>query len=153
MPGQPQNFKMLEERGASEPSHIVWNERLGRFMRNPIRRSQIDVLKRLIWDRFGMAVQFDTGSIVYKETIRCPVKAGHAQHCAYYAEVHLLLEQLEEGSGLAFASEVSSDVLDVNWQRLILTHLEEKEHLGVLTGSAITDMKITLIAGKGPTVA
>lgn len=141
------NFKMLEE---EEPQlHIVWNERLGEIHAKLMGEVQIDVLKRLIWDRFGMAVQFDTGSIVYKETIRCPVEGvGHFEPLRHYAEVHLLLEPLEEGSGLAFASEVSSDVLDVNWQRLILTHLEEKEHLGVLTGSAITDMKITLIAGK-----
>ena len=141
------NFKMLEE---EEPQlHIVWNERLGEIHAKLMGEVQIDVLKRLIWDRFGMAVQFDTGSIVYKETIRCPVEGvGHFEPLRHYAEVHLLLEPLEEGSGLVFASEVSSDVLDVNWQRLILTHLEEKEHLGVLTGSAITDMKITLIAGK-----
>ena len=141
------NFKMLEE---EEPQlHIVWNERLGEIHAKLMGEVQIDVLKRLIWDRFGMAVQFDTGSIVYKETIRCPVEGvGHFEPLRHYAEVHLLLEPLEEGSGLVFASGVSSDVLDVNWQRLILTHLEEKEHLGVLTGSAITDMKITLIAGK-----
>ena len=141
------NFKLLEE---EEPQlHIVWNERLGEIHAKLMGEVQIDVLKRLIWDRFGMAVQFDTGSIVYKETIRCPVEGvGHFEPLRHYAEVHLLLEPLEEGSGLVFASGVSSDVLDVNWQRLILTHLEEKEHLGVLTGSAITDMKITLIAGK-----
>lgn len=141
------NFKLLEE---EEPQlHIVWNERLGEIHAKLMGEVQIDVLKRLIWDRFGMAVQFDTGSIVYQETIRCPVEGvGHFEPLRHYAEVHLLLEPLEEGSGLVFASEVSSDVLDVNWQRLILTHLEEKEHLGVLTGSAITDMKITLIAGK-----
>ena len=96
-----------------------------------------------------MAGQFDRGSIVYKETIGYPVEGvGHFEPLRHYAEVHLLLEPLEEGSGLVFASEVSVDQLDGNWQRLILTHLEEKEHLGVLTGSAITDMKITLIAGK-----
>ena len=141
------NFKLLEE---EEPQlHIVWNERLGEIHAKLMGEVQIDVLKRLIWDRFGMAVQFDTGSIVYKETIGYPVEGvGHFEPLRHYAEVHLLLEPLEEGSGLVFASEVSSDVLDVNWQRLILTHLEEKEHLGVLTGSAITDMKITLIAGK-----
>ena len=141
------NFKMLEE---EEPQlHIVWNERLGEIHAKLMGEVQIDVLKRLIWDRFGMAVQFDTGSIVYKETIGYPVEGvGHFEPLRHYAEVHLLLEPLEEGSGLVFASEVSVDQLDGNWQRLILTHLEEKEHLGVLTGSAITDMKITLIAGK-----
>ena len=141
------NFKLLEE---EEPQlHIVWNERLGEIHAKLMGEVQIDVLKRLIWDRFGMAVQFDTGSIVYKETIGYPVEGvGHFEPLRHYAEVHLLLEPLEEGSGLVFASEVSVDQLDGNWQRLILTHLEEKEHLGVLTGSAITDMKITLIAGK-----
>ena len=141
------NFKFLEE---EEPQlHIVWNERLGEIHAKLMGEVQIDVLKRLIWDRFGMAVQFDTGSIVYKETIGYPVEGvGHFEPLRHYAEVHLLLEPLEEGSGLVFASEVSVDQLDGNWQRLILTHLEEKEHLGVLTGSAITDMKITLIAGK-----
>ena len=141
------NFKLLEE---EEPQlHIVWNERLGEIHAKLMGEVQIDVLKRLIWDRFGMAVQFDTGSIVYKETIGYPVEGvGHFEPLCHYAEVHLLLEPLEEGSGLVFASEVSVDQLDGNWQRLILTHLEEKEHLGVLTGSAITDMKITLIAGK-----
>ena len=141
------NFKLLEE---EEPQlHIVWNERLGEIHAKLMGEVLIDVLKRLIWDRFGMAVQFDTGSIVYKETIGYPVEGvGHFEPLRHYAEVHLLLEPLEEGSGLVFASEVSVDQLDGNWQRLILTHLEEKEHLGVLTGSAITDMKITLIAGK-----
>lgn len=141
------NFKFLEE---EEPQlHIVWNERLGEIHAKLMGEVQIDVLKRLILDRFGMAVQFDTGSIVYKETIGYPVEGvGHFEPLCHYAEVHLLLEPLEEGSGLVFASEVSVDQLDGNWQRLILTHLEEKEHLGVLTGSAITDMKITLIAGK-----
>lgn len=141
------NFKLLEE---EEPQlHIVWNERLGEIHAKLMGEVQIDVLKRLIWDRFGMAVQFDTGSIAYKETIGYPVEGvGHFEPLRHYAEVHLLLEPLEEGSGLVFASEVSVDQLDGNWQRLILTHLEEKEHLGVLTGSAITDMKITLIAGK-----
>ena len=141
------NFKLLEE---EEPQlHIVWNERLGEIHAKLMGEVQIDVLKRLIWDRFGMAVQFDTGSIGYKETIGYPVEGGgHFEPLRHYAEVHLLLEPLEEGSGLVFASEVSVDQLDGNWQRLILTHLEEKEHLGVLTGSAITDMKITLIAGK-----
>ena len=141
------NFKLLEE---EEPQlHIVWNERLGEIHAKLMGEVQIDVLKRLIWDRFGMAVQFDTGSIVYKETIGYPVEGvGHFEPLRHYAEVHLLLEPLEEGSGLVFASEVSVDQLDGNWQRLILTHLEEKEHLGVLTGSPITDMKITLTAGR-----
>ncbi len=110
---------------------------------------QIEILKSLILERFGVKVTFGAGNIVYKETILEPVEGvGHFEPLRHYAEVHLLLEPAERGSGLQFASDCSEDVLDRNWQRLILTHLEEKEHRGVLTGSVITDMKITLVAGR-----
>ncbi len=142
------NLKQLEE---EEPElHIVWNERLGEIRAKLMGEVQIGILKRIIEERFGVSVQFDTGHVVYKETIQKPAEGiGHFEPLRHYAEVHLLLEPLEEGSGLVFDSAVGEDELDGNWQRLILTHLEEREHPGVLTGSAITDMKITLIAGKG----
>ena len=110
---------------------------------------QIEILKSLIKERFGMAVTFDEGNIVYKETILEPVEGvGHFEPLRHYAEVHLLLEPGETGSGLIFAADCSEDVLDRNWQRLILTHLEEREHKGVLIGAPITDMKITLLTGR-----
>ena len=110
---------------------------------------QIEILQSLIRERFGVDVSFGEGSIVYKETIAEPVEGiGHFEPLRHYAEVHLLLEPLERGSGVQFDTDCSEDLLDRNWQRLILTHLEEKEHIGVLTGSAITDIKITLIAGR-----
>ena len=128
---------------------IVWNERLGEIHLQMMGEVQLDVLKRLIWERFGLAVGFGPGSIVYKETIAGPVEGvGHFEPLRHYAEVHLLLEPLPRGSGLQLDSICSEDVLDRNWQRLILTHLEEKEHLGVLTGSPITDMKIILTSGR-----
>lgn len=128
---------------------IVWNERLAEIHLQMMGDVQLDVLKRLTWERFGLAVGFGPGSIVYKETIAGPVEGvGHFEPLRHYAEVHLLLEPLPRGAGLQFDTICSEDVLDRNWQRLILTHLEEKEHLGVLTGSPITDMKITLTAGK-----
>lgn len=128
---------------------IVWNERLAEIHLQMMGEVQLDVLKRLIWERFGLAVGFGPGSIVYKETIAGPVEGvGHFEPLRHYAEVHLLLEPLPRGAGLQFDTICSEDMLDRNWQRLILTHLEEKEHLGVLTGSLITDMKITLTAGR-----
>lgn len=110
---------------------------------------QIEVLKRLIAERFGLEVEFTDGQILYKETIADAVEGiGHFEPLRHYAEVHLLLEPGEPGSGLQFSSACSEDVLDRNWQRLILTHLEERSHVGVLTGSPITDMKITLLTGR-----
>ena len=110
---------------------------------------QLEILKRVLSDRFGLEVRFDEGSILYKETIVSPVEGiGHYEPLRHYAEVHLLLEPGERGSGLRFYSSCPEDVLDRNWQRLILTHLAEKEHVGVLTGSPITDIKITLITGR-----
>ena len=103
----------------------------------------------MFYERFHVAVEFGTGNIVYKETIAEPVEGvGHFEPLRHYAEVHLLLEPGEPGSGLQFFTACSEDVLDRNWQRLILTHLEEREHPGVLTGSPITDMQITLITGR-----
>ncbi len=129
--------------------HIVWNERLGEIHAQVMGEVQIEILKSLIRDRFQLDVEFGDGNIVYKETILEPVEGvGHFEPLRHYAEVHLLLEPAERGSGLSFDTVCSEDVLDRNWQRLILTHLEEKKHLGVLTGSEITDMKITLLTGR-----
>lgn len=140
-------LRQLEE---EEPLlHIVWNETLGEIYAQVMGEVQIEILKSLIKERFGMAVTFDEGNIVYKETILEPVEGvGHFEPLRHYAEVHLLLEPGETGSGLIFAADCSEDVLDRNWQRLILTHLEEREHKGVLLGAPITDMKITLLTGR-----
>ncbi len=129
--------------------HILWNEQLKEIHIQLMGEVQLDVLKRIISERFGMEVEFSKGSIAYKETIADTVEGvGHYEPLRHYAEVHLLLEPLKRGSGLKFAADCGEDLLDRNWQRLILTHLEEKKHIGVLTGSPITDMKITLIAGR-----
>ena len=140
-------LRMLEE---EEPElHIVWDEQLGEIHAQLMGEVQIEVLKNIIRERFGMRVEFGTGNIVYKETIREAVEGiGHYEPLRHYAEVQLLLEPAERGSGLQFAALCSEDVLDRNWQRLILTHLEEKKHRGVLTGSEITDMRITLLTGR-----
>ncbi len=140
-------LRQLEE---EDPQlHIVWSEQYKEIHVQLMGEVQIEVLKTLILERFGVKVEFGTGSIVYKETILEPVEGvGHFEPLRHYAEVHLYLEPDEPGSGLSFQSNCSEDILDRSWQRLILTHLEEKEHLGVLTGSPITDMKITLIAGR-----
>lgn len=129
--------------------HIVWKEQVGEIHAQVMGAVQIEILKSLIAERFGVSVEFGTGSIVYKETIEAPVEGvGHFEPLRHYAEVHLLMEPGERGSGLTFGTSCSEDMLDRNWQRLILTHLAEKKHLGVLTGSEITDMKITLASGK-----
>ncbi|MFP4697292.1 MAG: NYN domain-containing protein [Eubacteriales bacterium] len=140
-------LRQLEE---EDPQlHIVWSEELKEIHIQLMGEVQIEVLQSLISERFGVNVEFSSGRITYKETILEPVMGvGHFEPLRHYAEVHLLLEPNEPGSGLEFTSNCSEDVLDRNWQRLILTHLEEKEHVGVLTGSPITDMKITLIAGR-----
>ena len=142
-----QNLKQLEE---EEPLlHIVWNERLGEIHAQLMGEVQTEILKSMIAERFGVRVEFGAGNIVYKETIRNTVEGvGHFEPLRHYAEVHLLLEPGEPGSGIHFLSNCSEDVLDKNWQRLILTHLEEKEHLGVLSGSPVTDMQITLVSGR-----
>ena len=129
--------------------HVVWNEQAQEIHVQLMGEIQLEILKTVIAERFGYETEFGTGSIVYKETIADTVEGvGHYEPLRHYAEVHLLLEPAERGSGLHFASDCHVDDLDRNWQRLILTHLEEKTHVGVLTGSPITDMKITLIAGR-----
>lgn len=140
-------LRLLEE---EEPElHIVWDEQLKEIRVQVMGEVQIEILKYLIQERFGIEVSFGTGSIVYKETIQNVVEGvGHFEPLRHYAEVHLRLEPGEPGSGLQFATECSEDLLSRNWQRLILTHLEEKEHKGVLIGAPITDIKITLTAGR-----
>ena len=141
------NLRILEE---EDPMlKIVWNEELGEIHAKLMGAVQIEILKSLIQDRFGVDVEFDTGNIVYKETIQNTVEGvGHFEPLRHYAEVHLKMEPGERGSGIVIGTDCSEDMLDKNWQRLILTHLLEKEHRGVLTGSVITDMKITLTAGR-----
>lgn len=140
-------LRLLEE---EEPQlHVVWSEPLQEIHIQLMGEVQMEVLKSLIWERFQIDVSFDQGSIVYKETITDEVEGvGHFEPLRHYAEVHLLLSPTGRGSGLSFGSSCSEDELDRSWQRLILTHLEEKVHLGTLTGSPITDMKITLVAAK-----
>ena len=129
--------------------HIVWREQSSEIHAQVMGEVQIEILKDIIAKRFGVEVSFGNGSIVYKEAILETVEGiGHFEPLRHYAEVHLLLEPGAQGSGLVFGTDCSEDELDKNWQRLILTHLEEKKHVGVLTGSEITDMKITLIAGR-----
>ena len=129
--------------------HIVWNAHLKEIQLRLMGEIQLEILKQLIWKRFGMEVAFEEGRIVYKETIENKSEGvGHYEPLRHYAEVHLLLEPLPQGSGVQFTSDCSEDNLDKNWQRLIMTHLMEKTHLGVLTGSPITDIKITLKSGK-----
>ncbi len=142
-----QQFKQLEE---EEPElHVLWNEELGEIQVQLMGDVQIEILKHMLKERYGLLVGFDTGNIVYKETILNTVEGvGHFEPLRHYAEVHLLLEPGETGSGLQFDTVCSEDVLDRNWQRLILTHLEEKIHRGVLTGAEITDMKVTLLTGR-----
>ena len=141
------NLKQLEE---EDPMlRIVWNEELGEIHARLMGEVQTEILRSVIRERFGMEVEFGTGNIVYKETIGKTVEGvGHFEPLRHYAEVHLILEPAKRGSGLELCSDCSEDVLDKNWQRLILTHLAEKVHRGVLTGSAVTDMKITLAAGR-----
>lgn len=141
------NLRVLEE---EDPMlKIVWNEELGEIHAKLMGAVQIEILKSLIKDRFGVEVEFDTGNIVYKETIQNTVEGvGHFEPLRHYAEVHLKMEPGERGSGIVIGTDCSEDMLDKNWQRLILTHLLEKEHRGVLTGSVITDMRITLTAGR-----
>ena len=141
------DLRQLEE---EDPQlKVLWNETLGELHVRLMGEIQRSVLTRLIHDRFGLDVTFGAGSIVYKETVAAPVEGvGHFEPLRHYAEVHLLLEPLERGAGLQFDSICPEDVLDRNWQRLILTHLMEKVHLGVLTGSPITDMKLVLLTGR-----
>lgn len=143
-------MRRLKELEEEEPElHIVWKEQLKEIHARVMGEIQIEILKSLILERFGIEVEFGTGSIVYKETIRNAVEGvGHFEPLRHYAEVHLLLEPKKRGSGLVFSTACSEDSLDGNWQKLILTHLMERIHSGVLTNSPITDMQITLIAGR-----
>ena len=140
-------LRQLEE---EEPElHIVWDDISGQMLVQLMGEIQTEILQQMIHERFGLEVKFGTGQIVYKETIAAPVEGvGHFEPLRHYAEVHLLMEPLEAGSGLVFDTVCSENMLDRNWQRLILTHLEEKVHRGVLMGAPITDMRITLIAGR-----
>ena len=140
-------LKQLEE---EEPLlNIVWNPALEEIHVQLMGEVQTEILKTMIAERFHLDVEFGTGKIVYKETIKSPVVGvGHYEPLRHSAEVHLKMEPLEAGSGLVFDTDCSEDVLDRNWQRLILTHLQEREHPGVLTGAPITDMKITIVAGR-----
>ena len=137
----------LEE---EEPQlHVVWNETLGEIHVQLMGEIQLEVLKSLLAQRYGLDVSFGPGGILYKETITEAIEGvGHYEPLRHYAEVHLKLEPLPRGSGMQFAADCREEVLDKNWQRLVLTHLEEKQHLGVLTGAPLTDVKITLIAGR-----
>lgn len=129
--------------------HVVWQPHLEEVHLQLMGAVQLEVIQQMMHDRFGLDVSFGPGGILYKETIAHPVEGvGHFEPLRHYAETHVLLEPLPAGSGMRFASVCSEDVLDRNWQRLILQHCQEREHLGVLTGSPITDMKITLLVGR-----
>ena len=140
-------LRQLEE---EEPElHIVWDETLRELHVQLMGEVQIEIIQNLLKERFDLEVTFGTGSIIYKETIASTVEGiGHYEPLRHYAEVHLLLEPGEAGSGMTFATNCSEDLLDKNWQRLIMTHLEERKHRGVLTGSEITDMKISVVGGR-----
>lgn len=140
-------LKLLEE---EDPQlHIVWEEQLQEIHAQMMGQIQIEVLTRLIQDRFSVTVTFGPGRILYRETIAKPVEGiGHFEPLRHYAEVHILMEPGEPGSGIQVTSAVNEDLLDLNWQRLIMTHVEEKEHRGVLTGSPLTDVKCTVVAGR-----
>lgn len=142
-----QIFYQLEE---EDPQlHILWDKQLGEITLQLMGQIHLEVLSRMILDRFGLVVAFGVGNIVYRETISEPVIGiGHFEPLRHYAEVHLMLEPLPQGRGLEFDTQCSGDVLDFNWQRLAISHLGERIHRGVLTGSPITDMKLTVIAGK-----
>ena len=141
---------MLKELEEEEPQlHISWNEELAELHVKLMGEVQTEILRSMIEDRFGVKVTFDEGRVVYKETISNRVEGiGHFEPLRHYAEVHILMEPGERGSGISIQSECREDVLDRNWQRLIMTHLAEKEHIGVLTGSAVTDIRFTLLTGR-----
>ena len=140
-------LRKLED--ADPALHVTWNEGLQEIRVQLMGEVQLEIVQSLLKERFGLDIGFDQGGILYKETITSTVEGvGHYEPLRHYAEVHLLLQPLEAGGGLVFSTSCKEDELDKNWQRLILTHLKEKTHLGVLTGSPITDMSITLVAGK-----
>ncbi len=141
------DMKRLED---EDPQlHVLWNNQLREIQIQLMGAIQLEVLTQLIQQRFGYNISFSDGTVAYKETIRNTVEGvGHYEPLRHYAEVHLLIEPLERGSGIRFDTDCSQDFLDLNWQRLILTHLQEKTHIGTLTGSPVTDVKITLASGK-----
>ena len=140
-------LRKLED--ADPALHVAWNEGLQEIRVQLMGEVQLEIIQSLLKERFGLDIGFDQGGILYKETITSTVEGvGHYEPLRHYAEVHLLLQPLDAGGGLVFSTGCKEDELDKNWQRLILTHLKEKTHLGVLTGSPITDMSITLVAGK-----
>ena len=143
-------MKYLRELEEEDPQlRVSWNEAAREIRVQLMGEVQLEVLRRVLQDRFGLEAAFGEGSIVYRETIAAPVEGiGHFEPLRHYAEVHLLMEPGERGSGLVFATACPEDQLEGNWQRLVLTHLAERAHPGVLTGSPITDMKITLVAGR-----
>ncbi len=143
-------FRKLKALSEEDPTlRIVWNEQLHEIQARLMGKVQVEILREMISDRFGMEVGIGAGRIMYRETIAAPVEGcGHFEPLRHYAEVHLLLEPLPPGAGLHFGTACAADTLDVNWQRLVLTHLAEKTHVGVLTGSPIDDMRITLVAGR-----
>lgn len=129
--------------------HVVWHARLQEIHLQLMGAVQLEIIQQMMHDRFGLDVEFGPGAILYKETITTPVEgAGHFEPLRHYAEAHVLLEPLPEGSGMQYATTCSEDILDRNWQRLIISHFKEKEHLGVLTGSPITDIRLTLLVGR-----
>lgn len=144
-------LQALRELEDEEPLlHVVWQERLQEAHVQLMGAVQLEIVEQLMRDRFGLDISFGPGSILYAETITAPVEGvGHFEPLRHYAEAHVLLEPLARGSGLEFATDVSEDELDRNWQRLIMQHLQETEHPGVLTGAPITDMRLTLIGGRG----
>ena len=153
LPPEKNMFEALKDMRRLEDEdpqlHVVWNEQLREIHLQLMGAVQLEVLSRLAQERFGYSISFGSGAVSYRETILAPVEGvGHYEPLRHYAEVHLILEPLPRGSGLRFDTVCHEDELDRNWQRLILTHLQEKTHLGVLTGSPITDMKLTLASGK-----
>lgn len=142
-----QKLKLLEE---EEPTlHVYWDEDLKELCIRIMGEIQLEIIRYQLLDRFGENIEFDKGSVLYKETVASPViGVGHFEPLRHYAEVQLLIEPMPAGSGIVTASALSTDELELNWQRLINTHIYEKEHKGVLTGAALTDVKITIIAGR-----
>ncbi|MGN1205778.1 MAG: NYN domain-containing protein [Eubacterium sp.] len=143
-------WKQLKQLEEEDPNlHLSWQAQTREIFIQPMGEVQLEVIKRMVAERYGMEIEFGSATILYQETIEDTVIGmGHFEPLRHYAEVHLKMEPLPRGSGLQFVAECSEDELDLNWQRLILTHLGEKEFVGVLTGSPITDIKITLVAGR-----
>ena len=146
-------FKSIQDQMENPQLHVTWSEHLQEIHVQVMGEIQLEILEQLLQERFSLAISFEQGNILYKETITKPIEAvGHFEPLRHYAEVHLLLEPGSENSGIIFENKCDLEVLTKNWQHQIMTALKSKEHLGVLTGSPITDMKITLIGGKGSLV-